>query len=138
MTGKSAGPVAGDLYMYVRCSFQGKLQPFRSPIDEFKESIICFFTILMLLKGSIRFQVRDGPGCHDQGCGKAGGGVGQMAIYRFRQCDSQCVRQFVPDCTGTGFERFTCLDRSHELVTACFKKADIGAPIGDSPVGEQP
>jgi hypothetical protein len=46
---------AGDV-LYVRCSFQGRLHPFRSPVDESKKSTVHFFTVLILLKATLRFE----------------------------------------------------------------------------------
>ena len=51
-------PFAGDV-SYVRCSFQGRLHPFRSPVDESKKSTVRFFTVLILLKATMRFE--EGP-----------------------------------------------------------------------------
>ena len=34
-------------FYYVRCSFQGRLHPFRSPVDESRKSTVRFFTILI-------------------------------------------------------------------------------------------
>ena len=48
-------PFAGDV-LYVRCSFQGRLHPFRSPVDESKKSTVRFFTVLILLKATMRFE----------------------------------------------------------------------------------
>jgi hypothetical protein len=44
----------GDV-LYVRCSFQGRLHPFRSPVDESKKSIVRFFKVLIVPKNSMRF-----------------------------------------------------------------------------------
>jgi hypothetical protein len=52
-------PFAGDI-LYVRCSFQGRLHPFRSPVDESKKSTVRFFTVLILLKATMRFEESDG------------------------------------------------------------------------------
>jgi hypothetical protein len=48
-------PFAGDV-LYVLCSFQGRLHPFRSPVDESKKSTVRFFTVLILLKATMRFE----------------------------------------------------------------------------------
>ncbi len=119
---------------YVRCIFQGRLHPSCSPVYDSKKSIVRFFNILILLKSSMRFDEGYGPSCDQQGCGKAGEGIRKMAIYRFCQCDRQCLRQLVPDCSCAGFERFACLDHGHELVAAFFKEADVGSLIGDRPM----
>ena len=52
-------PFAGDV-LYVRCSFQGRLHPFRSSVDESKKSTVRFFTVLIVLKATMRFE---------EGCG---------------------------------------------------------------------
>ncbi len=48
-------PFAGDV-LYERCSFRGRLHPFRSPVDESKESTVRLFTVLILLKATVRFE----------------------------------------------------------------------------------
>ena len=48
-------PFACDV-LYVWCSFQGRLYPFRSPVDESKKSTVRFFTVLILLKATMRFE----------------------------------------------------------------------------------
>jgi hypothetical protein len=48
-------PFAGYV-LYVRCSLQGRLHPFRSPVDESKKSTVRFFTALVLLKATMRFE----------------------------------------------------------------------------------
>ncbi len=52
-------PFAGDV-LYVRCSFQGRPHPFCSPVDESRKSTVRFFTVLILLKATMRFE---------EGCG---------------------------------------------------------------------
>ena len=51
----SGCPFAGDV-LYVRCSFQGRLRQFRSPVDESKKSTVRFFTVLIPLKATMRFE----------------------------------------------------------------------------------
>jgi hypothetical protein len=51
----SGCPFAGDV-LYVRCSFQGRLHPFRSAADESKKSTFRVFTALILLKATMRFE----------------------------------------------------------------------------------
>ena len=48
-------PFVGDV-LYVRCSVQGRLHPFRSPVDESEKSTVRFFTVLILLKATMRFE----------------------------------------------------------------------------------
>ena len=42
--------------LYVRCSFQGRLHCGHSPVDESKKSTIRFFTVLILLEATMRFE----------------------------------------------------------------------------------
>ena len=53
-------PFAGDV-LYVRCSLQSRLYPFRSPVDESKKGTVRFFTVLILLKATMRFEEDYGP-----------------------------------------------------------------------------
>ncbi len=48
-------PFAGDVF-YVRYSFQGRLHPFRSAVDESKKSTVRVFKVLILLKATMRFE----------------------------------------------------------------------------------
>jgi hypothetical protein len=83
-------PFAGDV-LYVRCSFQGRLHPFRSPVDESKKSTVRFFTVLILLKATMRFEEGYGHlrSCHSTPTRQF---TSQLPRLRFQQLPKISIR----------------------------------------------
>ena len=79
----SGCPFAGDV-LYVRCSFQGRLRQFRSPVDESKKSTVRFFTVLIPLKATMRFE---------------------EGYRHLRRWHSTPTRQFTSQLPGLGFQQ---------------------------------